>query len=434
MVLAERARRAAATLAEAEYVRLVALATGDGIAATGLMALALLREGVDFHIQFRAIGEDAFSEDLTQDRVEKTLFLGLGSGELDAIGSLGSSAIILDPATPVDRVAGESLVVGAIEDREGGADEATASALAYLVAKDMHGANADLYPLALAGAYAEGHVSAGGARGLDGELLSGAIEKKRVETAPPFVVEGPTLLDALSQSVDPYFPGLSGRARAVKRFLDTGGPEAGLDPASLAEGPTRLLASRLTLNALGATAGSAGADALLAPRYMSARPFLGTSDINAVARQCLAASARERPGTALAALISGSPMEGDVSRFPAELLPLLMKAESESAAAYVALDAPTPGASAACALLASRYALKPEAIVLSSAPSRARLVVDARSANPRQPLALAAHAAAEAVGGVAWGTRRFARARIPADSRDAYLDAFKASARRGRAS
>ncbi len=431
MVLAERARRAAATLAGAEYARIVALTTADGLAAAGILSLALLREGVDFHIQFRQVGDDAFSEDLVAEHVEHTVFVGLGAGERDILAPLGSSAIILDPAatTPGDW---ESVHVGDVEDREGGVDDASVAAIAYLVARDMAPANRNLYPLALAGAVSEGHVGFAVTRGLDGELLSEALEQRVIAYGSRFPFGDGPLIEHLAQSIDPYIPGLAGRARNVKRFLEAGGSAAGpgpeADAAKMDVAERARLMSRVALHVVSTAAGKRTPDLLLAPRFESPTPFLGTRSVAHMVRALDAAVAFGKPGDAMESLLTNQYPTDRVATLPGQVIRMLMRAEREAESSPVVLmKAASPGMGTVVAARAARYAIPPAsvAVAVSHSADGQDAIVDARASNPARPLSVSVGEAAKAVDAVAWGRRHSARVRMAAGKTEAFMAALR---------
>ncbi|XVH30988.1 exonuclease RecJ [Haloferacaceae archaeon DSL9] len=241
---AERAAR----LGSAPFVRLSARASGDAIAASGLLAAALRRADVPFHLHTRSIPE-------TTDSDGDALVVELDTGRPDALGS-------------ADR---------------------PASVEAYVIAEAL---DADPDPvLALAGVVAAGTVP--GENG-SGAILEAADRRGSIVRRPGVSIPTADLGAGLAGSTLFHAP-FSGDVDAARAAL------AGLDlPAELDEDAHRRLASYVaveTATAADATPRAATAvERALRPYATPTGPFEtlgGYADV-------LDALAREQPGLGIA--------------------------------------------------------------------------------------------------------------------------------------
>src|SRR4030042_1138060 len=131
-----------------------------------------------------------------------------------------------------------------------GMTESCASSVGFLLAVMMDPCNWDLSPIAVAGIIGD-RQHMGGMRGVNQQILDHAKEKGFIEVQRGLNIKGVTIADALADSVDPYFVGLSGRRDNVLAFLESlrvnpEHPMGGLD-----EVHRRKLTSMLSLRLMG---------------------------------------------------------------------------------------------------------------------------------------------------------------------------------------
>ncbi len=107
-----------------------------------------------------------------------------------------------------------------------GMSEMCAATLTWLFTIFLDPLNWDNAPWGLSGAIGDRqHV--GGFRGLNAVLVDEAVRRSLVLRRPGLPLFGPTMGAALTASIDPFVPGLSGRPTEVGRFLEG----LGIDPA-----------------------------------------------------------------------------------------------------------------------------------------------------------------------------------------------------------
>lgn len=244
----------AAALTEAEFVRVLARAGGDELAAAGLLAAALREHETPFQVRVRAWPETADTE-----------------GDADtAVVGLGVPAAELTPAPP-------------------GSDR-PASAVAHAVAGELDASPAPT--LALAGAKAAGGSETGTDR-----LVEAASRRDGIEHRPGLALPTDDLATGLAATTLARGPWSGDRDRAAELLATLG-----VDPtADLDEGTARRLASLVAVEAATTPAAATAVERLLGPHATPAGPFAtvgGYADV-------LTAVAREEPGTGVALALGG---------------------------------------------------------------------------------------------------------------------------------
>lgn len=285
MALAEEARRAAQRVTEEEYVRLVARRSTDAVAAAALLAAALDREGVDFHLSFVADLGAEEAQALADERPGVLVAVGCGAEDADLLAR-ATSLVLVDDVDAADAGTAATLTPGSA----GHNGEPSVASLALILARAVSKRNRDLVGLALAGARAAaGPVNT--LRGLDAELLAEAEADKRLLRGAP--LSGPVpLLDTLASGLEPFLPAFAGRARVAKKWTDALGVDATQPASALPPEARRTLAEALARRALADGHGAAAVDALLEPDLRPVEgPFAGAPLRETAARLALAAEA-----------------------------------------------------------------------------------------------------------------------------------------------
>lgn len=392
MPLIEEAHKAARILLDHAYVRIVARCEPDAVCAAALLAHALRRESVDFHVTWTPRLDAELAARLADERNDCLVLVGLSQdAEVDAPAATQRIAIESGACT----LRAEAVV-------DGSAIETSLAALAHLVAAGLSKRNRDLAPLAIAGAIAASrHV--GGMRGLDAEIVQEALDAGILLREPALALAGPTLHHALAQLEAPFVVGITGRARNVKKLVADLGLEGDSPPSAVQDPET--LGSFLALRLLQQGAPDAALDALMRPSLRALQgPHTGL-ECGDLARATEAACAAGRCGLAFAALWPDPAAGGEVvevqGAFREEIVAALLRAERDAKreGRMVVAEAPREGL---CAPLADRLAL-------STAPAGHLAVAHAGSTLALRrfgdgPDALAAaRRAAEAAGGRARG-------------------------------
>lgn len=422
MALIEEAHKAARTLLDHAYVRIVARGEPDAICAAAVLGHALRRENVDFHVTWTDRMGAKLAASLAEERNDCLVLVGL-SGDSAVPDVAAGRKVVLD------RSKGAFPAEATLDPRHASeSTEASLSALAHLVAVAMSKRNRDLAPLAIVGAVATGrHVA--GFRGLDAELLSEAVDTGLILQEPALSVHGPTVLQALCQMDAPFVAGVTGRARNVKKLVADLKLSSDAAPGRLAGADAERLGSFLALRLLAQGAPEAALDALYRPTLRGLQgPHTGL-EAGELARHLEAACAAARCGLGFAALWPDAGAGAELMEVAAqardELVAALLRAERDARreGRLVVVDAPRESL---CAPLALRVALAlcPEGHVAVAGHSEGEGVTFALRAFHRDDLGRAARHAAQAVGGHSWGDSREARLWAPAAEADRALKAL----------
>jgi hypothetical protein len=424
MALIEEAHKAARLLLDHAYVRVLAREDPDAICAAALLGHALRRENVDFHVSWLPRLDDATAAALAEEGNDATVLIGLsqdgvqgwsGGGRQVALETGRSglpSEARLDASHAVEANPALSL-----------------SGLAHLLGVAMGKRNRDLAPLALAGALAA-HRHVGGLRGLDAEIREEALESGVLLGEPGIALHGGTLLAALGSLDAPFVGGVTGRARNVKKFLADLKLNADAPPSAVTGDDAERLGSFLALRLLGQGAPDAALDALFRPHHRALQgPHTGM-DAGELARLVESACIAGHCGLGFAALwpepAAGAELMDAAARVREEMVAALLRAERDLRAegALRVVDAPK-----ACLAgpIADRVALSfaPQGTVALArhvAPEGATFGL--RAFGHPADLGKAAHAAALAAGGHAWGEPGRARAWAPAADEGRFLKAL----------
>ncbi len=209
------------SLAEGARVRVISHSDADGIAAAAVMAVTLTRLGLRHHVSIRHTGGSVAAG--ISGEHDLSVFCDIGSSNLDELNSLPCQAILVDHHV-IDGGLDNGINLNVRSYGMDGSREACGATATMALSLAIDRENLDLVELAIAGAIGDRqHV--GGYIGLNKTLLDRAVETDIIcmEEQPVFPADVP-LMDALEQSIDPYFTGFSGGGAI--RFLK----DLGLDP------------------------------------------------------------------------------------------------------------------------------------------------------------------------------------------------------------
>lgn len=207
-------------------VRLITHYDGDGLSSAGVLAKSFVREGVSFHFTATKNATPSVEGLMKETSSELIVLADLGTalvGELEELRSKRKlSVVILDHHDTTGRdypVMKEDFIE--INPRFYGHDgtrEASASTLSFLLALALRGENLDLGVYGLAGAGADKQLQEG-AKGINREVVKYLEREGVIRREVGVRFPGESLERALYLAVEPYFPGMSGRSPAVRRFL-----------------------------------------------------------------------------------------------------------------------------------------------------------------------------------------------------------------------
>ena len=233
----------------AGYLRVISHHDADGIAAAAIMTGALTRAKKQFHLTITKGLDSDIIESLSKEGNEAILFLDMGSGQVEALEKLDAKIAVLDHHKPL-RKSKKLVQVNPHFHSIDGMTEGCASALSFLLSIIMDPCNWDLSPVAVAGIIGD-RQHMGGMKGVNQQILDYAVEKQFISVQRGLNLKGATIADAIADSVDPYFVGMSGRKDNVLAFLDSIGLPPATPLGALDEVYRRKLTSMLSLRLMG---------------------------------------------------------------------------------------------------------------------------------------------------------------------------------------
>ena len=200
--------------------RVISHYDADGISAAALMCHALLRQGFNVHATLMRNPFTKGLERLKEEKNDFIIFTDMGSGQLPMIEQLSADIIIIDHHQVQSTETPDNILqINANLCGINGNYEACGATLSYAVVKMLNEANRDLLPFALAGATGDKQYI-GGFRGFNKQLLDEAISQGVLTPLVGLKLSDEPLIDALYYSVDPFYPGLSGRKDSIHSFLE----------------------------------------------------------------------------------------------------------------------------------------------------------------------------------------------------------------------
>lgn len=230
--LQKRLEKARELIEEQTEFRILTHYDADGICSAGIIARYLKDRGKRFHISFfRNVDREKILAIVEQE--ENVILTDMGSSMVDEL--TGNVIVIDHHKVSTDN---ESIVhINPHLFGYDGARDACASTLAYFLVNDPI-----LAPYALAGIFGDKQYI-GGLTGLNREL----VERLSLKIRRDLVLSG-NVLNAVTYSTEPFFPGLSGRKENVEKMLEKLKIPPSKDVENLSEEEKTKLGSYLALN------------------------------------------------------------------------------------------------------------------------------------------------------------------------------------------
>lgn len=202
------------TVEEDGFIHVFSHLDADGIAAAGIVGKALTRLDARFRIRITHWVDDKLISEVLAERPQLAIFMDLGSGYVSSLKCTPLKAVILDHHQVNGDQAMELVHVNPHLYGIDGARDFSCSGVAYLVAKEMDGANVDLAPVAVVGAL-------GDQQDRYEQRMLGGLNEKVVEdavNADLLMIEKDLMLfgretrpihKALASTTNPFIPGIS---------------------------------------------------------------------------------------------------------------------------------------------------------------------------------------------------------------------------------
>jgi single-stranded-DNA-specific exonuclease len=420
-------KHAAKMVDKAEHVRVISHYDADGLAAASVMAGALRRMGKQFHLSMvKGLDGDAV-ERISREGNQNILFLDMGSGQIEGLESIDAKVVALDHHKPIRK----SRKVVQVNPHFHGMDgmvEACGASLSLLLSVVMDHANWDLAPVALAGVVGD-RQHMGGMKGLNQQVLEQAVERKHIQIQRGLNLTGTTVVDTISNSVDPYFVGLSGREENVLAFLDSVKISPKSPMGSLDEVYRRRLTSMLSLRLMGQGCRPETVEELVSDVYWIPSMELGASDLADLLNACGRLD-HEGLGVALSLGDKASLEEANGLRrkYNSKILERLLTIEEDGAEQkdnVQFFEAPDPSLAGAQCGLAMQYMLDQGKPTIAISRVNGKVKVSSRGTkhlvSKGLDLSSGLKRAAERVGGTGGGHAVAAGATIPEDKVDEFL-------------
>ena len=409
-------------------LRVVTHYDADGIAAGAVIAGALARAGRQFHLTMAKGFDDDLVERLSKEGNEMTMFLDMGSGQVDRLEKLGGVVIALDHHKPARRSRKVLQVNPHFFDIDG-MTEACASTLSFLLAITLDDDNWDLSPVALAGMVGD-RQHMGGMKGLNLQVLDGASDGGYVTLQKSLNLKGLTVYKAIAESVDPYFVGLSGRGDNINAFLESMkiNPETPL--GSLDEFYRRKLTSMLSLRLMGQGCRPETVEELVTDVLWIPAMELSAADLADLLNAC-GRQDHESVGLALCLGEEDARAEADALRaeYNRKLMEQLLAIETDGVEQMEHIqhfDANEPSMAGAVCGLSMQYILDQAKPTMALSRTGDKVKVSSRGTkylvSKGLDLAAALRKAAEGVGGVGGGHAVAAGATVSAEKLGAFLE------------
>ena len=219
MTMGKKAAQCAVYIKKHTSALVVSHIDADGLTSAAIMGKALERGGIEYKTRFVKQLDLPSLNEIADMNPELIIFTDIGSGMLDAIGSLKLNAVIIDHHQPqgVYEYHINPHLFGI-----NGAIEISGSGVTYLVASEL-GENGDLAALAVVGAVGDlQHVKHGQLIGMNRQILERGASSGILRYEKDLLLFGKQtrpIFKLLQYSADPYLPGITGSEDASIEFL-----------------------------------------------------------------------------------------------------------------------------------------------------------------------------------------------------------------------
>jgi single-stranded-DNA-specific exonuclease len=411
------------------YLRVISHHDADGIAAAAIMTAALSRAKKQFHLTITKGLEGDLIESLSKEGNEAILFLDMGSGQVEGLEHLEAKIAVLDHHKP-NRKSKKIVQVNPHFHDINGMTEGCAAALSFLFAVIMDPCNWDLSPIAIAGIIGD-RQHMGGMKGLNQQILDYAVEKGYISVQRSLNLKGATIADAIADSVDPYFVGVSGRKDNVLAFLESMGLNPATPLGALDEVYRRKLTSMLSLRLMGQGCRPETVEELVSEIHWIPSMSMSAMDLADMLNAC---GRMDHEGLGIALCMHDEDaltLAGDLRReYNRKIMEKLMEIEAGGATQkdhiqyFTASDASLSGAQAG---LAMQYILDQSKPTLVLSEVKGKVKVSSRGTkylvSKGLDLAAALKKASEKVGGVGGGHAVASGATVPKEKEEEFLAA-----------
>ncbi len=289
--LASDLKKASETLLFSDSsVRIFSHHDADGISAASIVAKALIREDVQFHLSIVSGVRDEVIEKIEKENDSLILFLDMGSGDIERLDALGKDIIVLDHHSPKE-YQGKVLEINSHRYGIDGTSEASGSTMAFLLSLAINPSNSDLAYLSLSGSTGDRqHV--GGFKGINKRVAELGESEGTIEGKKSLNLRNTSLKDALAGSTDPFFREISGRADRAEELIKSMKIDPEKRVSELTEEEEKRLGSVLLIRLLKQGCRADVVDELITWRYLSRKMGIYVSEI----ADLMEATSKKDPG------------------------------------------------------------------------------------------------------------------------------------------
>lgn len=309
------------------FIRIVSHYDPDGMTAAALLTRAMMREGRQFHVSLTSKLDPDFFDSLADEKPDILIMADMGAGNIGAFAAFGCPVIVLDHHFSEDEGADNVTHVNPHLFGLNGAKEACGATLSLAFATTLESDNWDLASLAVAGAVGD-RQNLGGFRGLNEDICQVAKDKNILKPEMLLDLRGQTIYESLMHYPEPYFAGLTGNKRAIKKFLKAFGLDEESKLKDLETAALKRITSELAIRLLKQGAAPEAIDQLVSNRFWLYGQGMYADELVAILNAC---SRQGKLGVGLsAALGSASDIEAAMDirdRHKAWILETMQKVE-----------------------------------------------------------------------------------------------------------
>lgn len=408
-------------------IRVISHYDSDGINAAGIVCNALLRKGRSFHASLVRLDTNFFRRLKTEDN-KFTIFCDMGSAQIEKIEKLGGKVIIIDHHPPL-RDTEKAVLINTHLFGINGAYNASASTVSFIFALMLDIKNWDLCAYALAGCIGDKQYpdSPGS---LNKVILDGALERGRVEKRIGLNLNGGKIGDALTDSIDPFFRGVSGRKKEVKKLLAQINIDVNANMNELNDEQVRALHSILILRLLRQGVRVETAEQLVTERYWLPERGMFVEELSDITDAC---GRMNQAGMGLSLCLGHKESMRDARKLQDEYKKIvrkgLMHIEKEGTFSenniqfFYTEESSTAGVQAGIAM---QYLLDQEKPVFVLTPKNKKTSISARGTKylvrKGLDLGIACRTAAQSIGGTGGGHTIASGATIPKGKEKVFIE------------
>ncbi|MCD5425473.1 MAG: DHH family phosphoesterase [Methanosarcinaceae archaeon] len=211
------AKTIANIITQHNFARIISHDDADGLTSAGILAQALRRQNIQFHVTITSRLDEKIIE-LVNNSTEDgdiVIFCDMGSGQPKLIENIKQPVLIIDHHQITGKTPAKAMINPLLFGIDG-ATEICASGTTYLVAKAMNSNNIDLVGLAIVGLVGDKQLF----KSANEYILNDAIQSNAISIKKGLKIGSGNIVDILSYSIEPYLD-TTGNPQKTKEFLDS---------------------------------------------------------------------------------------------------------------------------------------------------------------------------------------------------------------------